>query len=81
MNDNKPTVTQNPDGSESYSINQHQEQGSTSLNLRGGLPTPPDIPSDAQTFTVNVEEVCVESYISLVELILFQSKNEIRNLQ
>ena len=56
-NDNTPTVTQNADGTETYSIYRHTYQGSTSINLLSGLPDPPDMPNDAETFTIAVNEV------------------------
>ena len=59
-NDNKPTVIKNSDGTVSYSFERHQQQGSTSINLLGGLPNPPEIPSDANSFIVGVEKVCAK---------------------
>ena len=49
-NDNKPTDTN--------SISYHQQRGSTSINLLGGLPYSPDVPDDAYTFIIGVEDVC-----------------------
>ncbi len=71
-NDNKPTVTTNPDnGSEDYSISQHQTRGSTSVNLLGGLPVPPDVPSDANTFIVGVDQVqLIHNILGIYEYIL-----------
>ena len=51
-------MTQNSDRSETYTLRQHQDQGSASINLLGGLPNPPQIPSDAKSFTVKDENVC-----------------------
>ena len=61
-NDELPTVTQNSDRSETYTFRQHQNQGSASINLLGGLPNPPQIPSDAKSFTVKDENVCHSIY-------------------
>ena len=55
-NDNKPTVTTS-NGIESYTLIQHSRQGTTSVNLLGGLPNPPRIPQNVQAFTVGVNEV------------------------
>ena len=60
--DELPTVTQNSDRSETYTLRQHQDQGSASINLLGGLPNPPQIPSDAKSFTVKDENVCHSIY-------------------
>ena len=40
-------------------ITQHQFQGSLSLNLLGGLNEDREIPSDTETFTINVENVSI----------------------
>ena len=58
-NDNTPTVDRNSNGAETYTMNMHQEIGSASVNLLGGLPSAPAIPDNAMTFTVNVEDVSV----------------------
>ncbi len=55
-NDNTPTVTGSRDA-ETYGIERHQKKGSASVNLRGGLPSAPVIPDNAETFKVNVETV------------------------
>ena len=39
------------------SLSRHTNKGSTSINLLGGLPYSPDVPEDAQTFTIAVQQV------------------------
>ena len=56
-NDNKPTVIQNNDGSETYSIQMHQSLGTASSNLLSSKPTAAEIPDDALQFKVQVSNV------------------------
>lgn len=51
-NDNDPTAE---DGSDAT---RHQTRGSASVNLLGGLVNPPPEPSDTQSFTLTVNNVC-----------------------
>uniref|UniRef100_A0A1X7UIG5 DOMON domain-containing protein n=1 Tax=Amphimedon queenslandica TaxID=400682 RepID=A0A1X7UIG5_AMPQE len=46
----------------SISLSKHTTAGSTSINLRGGLPNAPPIPEDSQSFTIAVNEVEIPNY-------------------
>ena len=50
-NDVDPTM---PDGRDAM---RHTTRGSASVNLLGGLPDPPPVPSDSETFFIGVENV------------------------
>ena len=50
-------VTTDSNGVESYNLVQHSTKGSTVANLLGGLPNPPRLPQNVQTFTVSVNQV------------------------
>uniref|UniRef100_A0A1X7UJB8 DOMON domain-containing protein n=1 Tax=Amphimedon queenslandica TaxID=400682 RepID=A0A1X7UJB8_AMPQE len=57
----KPTVTKEADGSITYTISKHNNQGTRSFNLLGALPNPPRIPDNTQSFTVSASQVDVPS--------------------
>jgi hypothetical protein len=58
-NDNKPTVGTGTDGNPSYDIMPHTMKGSTSVNLLGGLPNPPQITENTRSLIVNVNEITI----------------------
>ena len=45
------------DPEDAASVLQHQFEGTTSLNLLGGLNNPPPIPPDSDSFTITMESV------------------------
>ena len=54
-NDVDPTM---PNGSDAM---RHTTRSLASLNLLGGLPDPPPVPSDTRSFTFRVNNVCISS--------------------
>ena len=61
--DNDPEVTVGDDGTETYTFQRHQDQGTTSINILGGLPDRPSIPDDAESFTIAVDGVSEIDYL------------------
>jgi hypothetical protein len=52
-NDNKPTVN----GPNSFTFERHTNQGQNSVNLIGGLPNPPTITENTESFVAGVNEI------------------------
>ena len=57
------------DPEDAASVLQHQFEGTTSLNLLGGLNNPPPIPPDSDSFTITMESVS-----SMLKLIFYATQ-------